>query len=310
MRYAEALLDSIKKFTTQGTLHVLVSDIDSSSTLATFASNEGFYPYLFEDVNQTEIATQVAAKYRSNAHDAFRWSMKPVFINYLIQEKGCDKVIYVDCDISFFNDPSFLFEKLTTQDILLTPHWRSSDPYQDFSNFQILFNRGIYNAGFIGVNKSGTTAMDWWARACTHTCIKDPSNGLFDDQTYLNLLPVYFDNVEVLKHRGCNVANWNQVECERVVQADGSVLINGKYPIIFIHFTASTIRGIFNGSDEELLPYLLEFEKRLRSLGINSIEKMKAAHKKKAAIGTPEWILPFSKFFSRLRLRSRVNKIL
>jgi hypothetical protein len=49
---------------------------------------------------------------------------------------------------------------------------------------------------------------------------KDPSHGQFVDQTHLNLLPIYFDHVKILKHRGCNVANWKQVECRREKKTD------------------------------------------------------------------------------------------
>jgi hypothetical protein len=72
-------------------------------------------------------------------------------------------------------------------------------------------------------------------------------------------MPIFFDGVYSLKHRGCNVANWNRLECRREKQVDGTVQINDQYPIVFIHFTKSTITGILTGEDASLMPYFKKF---------------------------------------------------
>ena len=88
---------------------------------------------------------------------------------------------------------------------------------------------------------------------------------MFVDQKYLDILPSRFQGVRQLWHKGCNVANWNMVDCRRV-QVDDQILINGVEPIVFIHFTKSTIRGILNGDDALLLPYLNSYEDKLQSI--------------------------------------------
>ena len=125
----------------------------------------------------------------------------------------------------------------------------------------------IFNAGFIGVNKEGEPAMDWWATICEYQCINAPDQGLFVDQAYLNMMPIYFDEVKVIRHKGCNIANWNQIECKRSLTKDSRVLINNRYDLVFIHFTNSTIKGIQNGEDALLKPSLQEY--------LNSLEKHK-----------------------------------
>ncbi len=84
--------------------------------------------------------------------DDFRWSMKPVFISYLL-DQGAEKVLYLDCDMFLFQDPSFLFKKLDTADILLTPHWKIDDPLVDKASFLSLFTSGIFTAGFVAPAK-------------------------------------------------------------------------------------------------------------------------------------------------------------
>ena len=241
--YVLALNESILQFDSDIVLNVMISDKrgDYSEIKKKFPN---LVFYFVKDFCQGGVAKQIYDKYRHADMDCFRWSMKPVFMKYLIQTLGYTKIIYVDNDIHFFNDYHFLFDALDQSTVLLTPHWRSSDPHIDFSNFAILYTSGLYNGGFVGANRRALDALDWWAMACEFVCVNNPSKGHFVDQTHLNLMPIYFDDVKILKHRGCNVANWNQIECRRVKHTDNMVLINGKTPIIFIHFTKSTIRGI------------------------------------------------------------------
>jgi len=187
--------------------------------------------------------------------DEFRWSMKSVLMLHLLEDIGLERVIFVDPDVAFFSDPSFLFDGLTRARVLLTPHWRCPDPGRDPWNFADLQTNGLFNAGFIGVSRGSEPALRWWSGVCLYRCDKRPEEGLFDDQAYLDLMPVYFEGVEILRHRGCNVANWNLSENRRVIADDGSVRVGGD-PLVFIHFTQSTIRGILNGEDEKLRAHL------------------------------------------------------
>jgi lipopolysaccharide biosynthesis glycosyltransferase len=182
-----------------------------------------------------------------------------VLLKYLIKELNYQKALYLDCDLFFYNSFDFLFEKLNDSRAILTPHWRSTDPNMDSINFQDLLQDGLYNGGFIGVNKEAIEILDWWAMVCEYSCVKQKEKGYFDDQGYLNILPVKFDAVEIIKHRGCNLASWNQLECKRTLNEKGEVLINNNYPVVFIHFTDGTIKAILNGEDSLLKPHLEKY---------------------------------------------------
>jgi len=207
------------------------------------------------DFTEDDLASRLKNKYFKSYHDAYRWGMKPIVLNKLLK-LGFEKAIYVDSDIYFFSDYRFLFERLNFCNVLLSPHWRSSCPSEDLANFKLNFLDGIYNGGFIGVSQGGEKALIYWAKLCLFDCKVDRANGFYVDQGYLDILPTRFENVRHIKHKGCNVANWNQVDCKRVLQADGSVLINNEKPIVFIHFTNSMFKGIFvNENDAVLLKY-------------------------------------------------------
>jgi len=208
-----------------------------------------------EEFRALAIAKLLKDKYEENYHDAYRWSMKPVLISYLLQ-KGYDRVLYVDSDLFFYNSFEFLFDELSNNGVLLSPHWRSSSPTKDLTNFRLNFLDGIYNGGFVGASKRGIEALLYWAELCLHTCEVNRKDGYYVDQRYLDILPTRFEGINHITHKGCNVANWNLIDCKRTLQDNGEVLINGEYPIVFIHFTNSMLDGILLGKDTLLKPYL------------------------------------------------------
>jgi len=265
--YVFVLNESLLQFNESIRLNVLISDKPEN---AFDASNpfDNIRFYFAENVCREGIGKKIKEKYQETSMDCFRWSVKPVFMRHLLEEGGYEKVIYIDSDIYFYNDYHFLFDELDQSNILLTPHWCSSDPRAEFYNFINLYTAGLYNAGFVGVNRHAGDALDWWAGACEFICVKDPSKGQFNDQAHLNILPVYFDKVKVLKHRGCNVAGWNRIECRRVKGADNNVWINGDTPIIFIHYSPCTIQLILMGEDAALEAYFQNYYDRLREYGV------------------------------------------
>jgi len=264
--YVRALYDSLARFNPEVVLSVFISDAPSVS-IENIPAPPGMLLYGSDDLCAEGLGRKIRDKYQAVSMDAFRWSMKPVFLKYLLEHTVSERIIYVDNDIFFFNDYAFLFDELGTSDVILTPHWRTCDPHIDHTNFFTLYTSGLYNGGFIGTTRHGVSALDWWAMACLYVCEKNAGRGQFVDQTHLNLLPIYFENVKIIRHRGCNVANWNRIECERVHKA-GSVLINGKAPIVFIHFTHSTIKGIIKGDDALLAPFLETYRRTLEKYGV------------------------------------------
>lgn len=200
--------------------------------------------------------------YQPDAGSTFRWALKPVFLKYLLTHQKLDKVAYVDPDIYFYENPFFLFDELQTSDVLITPHWRSKDPKTDPVNFNSLFTGGLFNAGFFACNKRSSDILDWWLDLCAYRMEKE--NGFYVDQGYLNLFPIYYpDRVKIVQHRGCNVSNWNLVECKRKI-INGKLLINGTDPVVFIHFTNATIHFILIGIDALLKPHLDQYQNALQ----------------------------------------------
>lgn len=247
-----ALAESLFNVNPATKLHVLLVDQTTSFEIPSSLGKGKLVVYSKKDL-QTELAIAILKKYK-NQLDKLRWSLKPVFMNYLLQTKNLNEVIYLDNDIAFFSDFSFLFDELKRHSLILTPHNypRNSDRLQNWleANFKV----GLYNAGFVGANKLAESTLDWWAGACLYRCEKNAMRGLFDDQKYLDLVPIIDPNTLVLSHKGCNVAEWNRNICKRSLIGN-EVLINKQFPIVFIHFNATTLNCFANGEDELLLPF-------------------------------------------------------
>lgn len=251
---SKVLLQSVRNYS-KADLFCLLTD---GNDLPQPVRDEIYHPL---SVLTKSPAPEIIEKYKGNA---LRWSCKSLYMMYLLSI-GYDKVIYVDNDICFFSSPDFLFEELDTAAIILTPHFYPVDTYNEQNWLEANYRVGLYNAGFIGASLKGLPALEWWASCCLYNVKKSAWRGLFDDQKYLDLMPVIFDDVKVLKHKGCNVAGWNIEQCPRSIR-NGELLIADKWPIIFIHFTTLTIGNILSGKDSELSEYLKIYIDELQKL--------------------------------------------
>lgn len=236
-----ALYDSLIAISSEIWLHVLC--IDGTFT----AEGQQHITYYSPDVlSEIPSAQEIITKYTSS-HNKLRWCLKPVFLRYLTGEKA-EKAIYVDNDIYFYGDFRFLFDHLDQYNFLLTPHNYPRDPGRNQNWLEANFKVGLYNAGFIGVNKTAAESLSWWAACCAYRCEKNPLRGTFDDQKYLDLIPVINEQAFIVRHRGCNVAEWNKDIIPRSEQ-NGQVMLDQIYPLIFVHYNGTTVRAILEGKE-------------------------------------------------------------
>jgi hypothetical protein len=244
-----ALRDSLVKYDNNILLHVLVVD-NNEPPQADYIKS-----YRLADLDKDETAKSIISKY---SNDKLRWSLKPSFLKFLLGKDEISKAIYLDNDLFFFNAFTFLFEHLSDHAFLFTPHYYDRSPEYHQNWLEANFRAGLFNAGFIGVNKSAVHTLQWWAECCLYCCKKSAFRGTFDDQKYLDLIPVMRDDVMILRHQGCNVAEWNRFLCLREL-VNGQVMINGIWPVVFIHFNNTTIREITDGTEPLLVDFFNQY---------------------------------------------------
>ena len=258
--FAKALFNSLQKYNNSCLIHVLIADNDRN-----FEVTENFHTISLSEISENKLFKEIEKKYAYTNSDFFRWSLKPILMRYLL-EREFEKVIFLDPDIYFVGNYNFLFDKLDTSSMLLTPHWSNTDPYFLEESLIYILRNGLFNAGFVGACKKGIDALKWWAEACHMNIAKREELGIYVDQKYLDVLPVEFPGVEIVRHRGCNIACWNMNSNKRSM-VDGKLLINNQFEPVFIHSTKDTIRHILNLNDYQLRPYLDEYANEFTKQG-------------------------------------------
>lgn len=254
-----ALAESLKSFAI--TLHVLVVDRDTFPQ--EHPSNIEFYK--LTDI-PNPLVSQLGKKYKG---DRLRWSLKPVFLINLLAKH--ERVVYVDNDIFFYSNPQFIVNYMDQHSLVLTPHFYRDSPFEEQNWLEANFRVGLFNAGFIGVNRHAVTFLTWWANCCLFSVKKAYWRGLFDDQKYLDLAPVKVPDLKILHHRGCNLAGWNDVDL-RFEKKDELVYINGVDQLVFIHFAEMSMKK-FASISHPLHNEFIVYENKLRAHNSSYINK-------------------------------------
>jgi hypothetical protein len=174
-------------------------------------------------------------------------AVKPSFAKYLFEKyPNADLLLYFDPDIFIYGSFKSIEEQFVESDILLTPHIISPITL-DAPGIRLVptestfLNHGLYNLGFIGVKKNGAHTrefLDWWEERTLNQGFIDVENGIFVDQLWVNLVPIYFEKVKVLREMGYNAAPWNLHERGHIKSKNDYVLMPDGTQLVFFHFSS------------------------------------------------------------------------
>lgn len=175
-------------------------------------------------------------------------AVKPFYIDYLFERDRPDVVVYLDPDIELYGSLDAVRSELGDSTILLTPHAMSPLPDEGPRVPQsgepvfmepAFLNYGIYNLGFLAVaDKPGRSEfLDWWKTRTSRWGYAQPCLGLYVDQLWVGLAPLFFDDVRITRREGFNVAYWNLHERVLSPGPDGGQVVNGTDPLLFFHFS-------------------------------------------------------------------------
>jgi len=166
-------------------------------------------------------------------------AIKPFMLLKLLSMPETEAVIYFDPDIVIFSRLDDIVEMGEEASILLTPHLTKPERTLEaiIDNEICSLKHGVYNLGFIYVRNTdeGWKFAEWWAERLYYFCQADTFYGLFTDQRWIDLVPVFFDSVKIIKDSRHNVAAWN-LTTRYLTYENGKFFVDGR-PLGFYHFT-------------------------------------------------------------------------
>lgn len=168
-------------------------------------------------------------------------AVKPFYMEHLYRrDAAVEAVIYLDPDIILYGSFKLLAEKLRKYNLVVTPHSCTYDdtPVNIYYETGML-STGIYNLGFLATSRSDTTFafLKWWQKRLRNYCYYQPGTGLFVDQLWVTLAPLYFQGIHVETNLGYNMCYWNHFE-RRLSRDGGRYVVNGQHDLVFYHFSS------------------------------------------------------------------------
>lgn len=248
---AKILAQTLKKFHPDWNFHLLISDRIPEGKRALFEAE--FSQSYFDKVVWLEELEAPNLQGWIFKHTVVELctAIKGLYLQKLASE-GCEKVIYIDPDIAIFSSLEPLDDLLNQYAILLIPHLLDySENPQSIHDNEIMgtLRHGTFNLGFLAINTmlpDGKRFIEWWGKRLWDYCYADYENGLFTDQKWCDLVPSYFENSRVIHDPGYDVASWNLDRRSVSFDPAGQLIVNGKYPLRFYHFTGYDSGAGFN----------------------------------------------------------------
>jgi glycosyltransferase involved in cell wall biosynthesis len=164
-------------------------------------------------------------------------AVKPWALQSLL-DRGHSQVLYIDPDIYLYRPLQEVLALLDdSASVVLTPHLLAPVTDAHSPNELAIRMAGTYNLGFCAISEQSSARqfLTWWQGKLERDCVVDFSNGVFVDQSWVDLAPGLFDQVKVIRHPGYNVAYWNLAQ--RLFTGHTDALMVNDAPLVFFHFS-------------------------------------------------------------------------
>ncbi|REG91516.1 hypothetical protein [Algoriphagus antarcticus] len=218
----------------------------------------------------------------------FNTAVKPFYFEYLFKKyPDIDHIYYIDPDIVLYQPIEILDREWGDSEIMLTPNliYLTEKPS---SGELASLRHGINNLGFIGL-KRGEESMkliSWWKERLREHCRIDKCFGIFVDQKWIDLAPLFFSKIRTVKHPGWNMAWWNFSERKLIKTPEGWSVNDSETPLVFFHFSGykpekdlTTERWVSKEFDVEVGSPLAElyqdYKTRLLKWNYSALSKIK-----------------------------------
>ncbi len=169
-------------------------------------------------------------------------AVKPSIFKHLMGlHPNLNRIYYLDPDLYFFGTLKVSEDLLKSKTAVVTPHIITPIPRDGMApNENTFLNFGLYNLGFLGINPQHLEAinlLDWWEERTLNFGHIDLRQGYFVDQLWINLVPLFFKEIAIIKDLGYNMAPWNLHERSLQRIGEDGVVLQDDSPLIFYHFS-------------------------------------------------------------------------
>lgn len=221
----------------------------------------------------------------------FNTAVKPYYFEYLFRSRPeVDRIYYIDPDIILYKPVESLDLEWDDSEIMLTPNLIYL-PESTSTGELASLRHGINNLGFIGIKRGEESGkfIGWWKERLRAHCRIDKCFGIFVDQKWVDLAPLFFNKIKSVKHPGWNMAWWNFSE-RKLIEIDQSLYVNSvEFPLVFFHFsgykpgdrliTQRLKSEEFSIDDDTLKSLFSDYEKRLFESNFEFLSKIKPSLK-------------------------------
>src|ERR1035437_7007597 len=135
----------------------------------------------------------------------YYFTLTSAWTSHLLQSQpAIDLLVYADADMFFFGDLQPLFTEFGSASIGITEH-RFTPRLRKLARF------GRFNVGVILFRNDteGRACAAAWRTECINWCYDRLEEERFADQKYLDKWPQRYENLQVIRHKGVNLASWN-----------------------------------------------------------------------------------------------------
>jgi hypothetical protein len=147
--------------------------------------------------------------------------------------------MYFDPDTKLYSVLDPLIERLAAHSLIFTPHSCTFDDSDSNIAYELaMLSTGVFNLGFLATRRSEEASrfFRWWQKRLFDYCYYKPGTGVFVDQLWAVLAPLYFSSSFIEKNPGYNMAYWNLFE-RRLTHERGTYFVNRKHPLVLYHFS-------------------------------------------------------------------------
>ena len=232
LAYAKTMADSLIQHAPDYNVIIGLADKNNQRF-----KQEDFLPHRIVEVESLAIPNFDAMSIQYNLIE-LNCALKPFIAQYIFNTEYPDILLYIDADIYFYQSPSEAEQILNENAIAITPHFFTPINDGALPMERDVLRSGIYNAGFIAMKQHSITDnfLQWWAERLTNQCFYNFAEGMAVDQNWLNLVPLFFEKIAIISHKGYNVAYWNLHERSLALN-NNQVWVNNQEPLVFLHIS-------------------------------------------------------------------------